>query len=225
MILRLVSGSGLGVRDAGQVAQEAVSGLHTLDVQAHILIGGEHLLELILAQQARVDEDAVEVLPDGAVQQHGGHRRIDTAREAQHHLVVTELLAQLAHGRLDEALRGPRLRAAADARDEVAEQLRTVGRVVDLGVELDAPRLLALDAEGRHAHILRAGDDAVVVGHARDGVAVRHPHLRGRRKARHQRIAGIAHREHRPAVLAARCRLHLTAVSMGQVLGSVADAQ
>ena len=56
----------------------------------------------------------------------------------------------------------PLLLAAADACDEILQQLRAVGRMVHFGVELDAPRLLALDVERRDAHVLRAGDDLVV---------------------------------------------------------------
>jgi len=97
--------------------------------------------------------------------------------------------------------------------------------MVDLGMELNAPGRLSLDVEGGHAHILRAGDDPIAVGHARNGVAVRHPHLRGRRKVLHQGILRIGDREHRPAVLAARSRLHLAAEGVGEILRAVADAQ
>ena len=215
----------LGVGDAGQVAQELGTGLHALDVQTHVLVRLQHVFELVLAQQSRIDEDAVEVLADGLVQQHGGHRRIDTARKSEHDLVVAHLLAQLAHGGLHETLRGPRLRAAADAHDEVLQQLRAVGRVVDLRVELDTPSLLARDAERGDAHILGAGDQFIVVGHARDGVAVRHPHLRSGRQVAHQRIRRIADGEHRTAVFAAGRGLHLAAEGRSEELGSVADAQ
>ena len=123
------------------------------------------VLEFVLAQQSRIDEDAVEVLPDGLVQQHRRHRRIDTARKAQHHLVAAQLLAQLAHGGLDETFRSPALRAAADADDEILQQLRAIGRMVDLGVELNAPRRLALNTERRYAHILRPGNQPIRRGH------------------------------------------------------------
>ena len=215
----------LGVRNARQIAQELGRGIHALDVQPHVLIGLQHLPELVLAQQARVDEDAVEVLADGLVQQHGRHRRIHAARKRQHDLVVAQLLAQFAHGSLHKTLRGPRLPAAADVHDEVFEQLRAVGRMVHFGVELDAPRLLAPDVEGGDAHVLGAGDQFIVVGHARNGVAVRHPHLRAGRKAAHQRIRGVAHGEHRTAVFAAGRGLHLAAESRGEELRAVADAQ
>ena len=91
MILRLVSGSLTPARSP----RNFVAGLHTLDVQAHVLIGLEHVLELVLAQQARIHEDAVEVLADGLVQQHGGHRRIDAARKPEHDLVVAQFLAAI----------------------------------------------------------------------------------------------------------------------------------
>ena len=215
----------LGLGNPGQVAEELRTGLDALDVETHVLVRLEHLLELVLAQQARIDEDAVEVLADGLVQQDGGHRGIDTSRKAQHDLVIAQLLAQFAHGSLDEALRGPRLGASADACDEVLQELLAVGRMVDLGVELDTPRLLALDVKGGDAHIFRAGNDPVGVGDPRNRIAMRHPHLRGRRKVLHERILGIAHREHRASVFAARSRLHLAAEGVGQILCAVADAQ
>ena len=159
------------------------------------------------------------------MKQHGGHRRVDAAREAQHDFIVAQFLAQLAHGSLDEALRSPALSASADADHEILQQLRAVGRMVDLGMELDAPRLLALDTERRHAHVLRPGDQTITGRHRRDGVAVRHPHLRPGRQSGHQRIGGIAHRQHGAAVFAAGCRLHLAAVGRREVLCPVADAQ
>ena len=159
------------------------------------------------------------------MEQHGGHRGVHAARKAQHHPVVAQLRAQIAHGRFDEALRRPRLRASADADHEVPEQLRAVGRVVDLGMELDAPRPLALHAEGGHADILRSGDEPVGNRHGGDRIPVRHPDLRGAGQAMHQRVLRIAHRQHRTAVLAARRRVHLAAESVGEVLCAVADAQ
>ena len=159
------------------------------------------------------------------MQQHGGHRRIDAARKAQHHTVVAQFLAQFAYGGLHEALRSPRLRASADADDEILQQLFAVGRVIDLGVELNAPCPLAADPVGRHADVLRRSDDPVPFGNARDRVAVRHPHLRRRRKIAHQRVLRVAHGEHRTAVLAAGSGLHLAAEGVRKVLRAVADAQ
>ena len=97
--------------------------------------------------------------------------------------------------------------------------------MIDLGVELNAPCPLAADPVGRHADVLRRSDDPVPFGNARDRVAVRHPHLRRRRKIAHQRVLRVAHGEHRTAVLAAGSGLHLAAEGMRKVLRAVADAQ
>lgn len=97
--------------------------------------------------------------------------------------------------------------------------------MVDLGVELNAPRRLALNTERRYAHILRPGNQPIRRGHRSDRIAVRHPHLRPGRQSRHQRVGGIAHRQHRPAIFAAGCGLHLAAEGRSQVLRPVADAQ
>lgn len=105
------------------------------------------------------------------------------------------------------------------------QQLRAVGRMVHFGVELDAPRLLALDVERRDAHVFRAGDDLIVRRNRRDRIAVRHPYLRGFGQAAHQRVVSIAHREHGAAVFTAGGGLHLAAEGRCEELRAVADAQ
>lgn len=52
----------LRVRDSCQVGKELLTGIHTNHVQAQYLIIVEHLLELVLAKHAMVDEDTGEVL-------------------------------------------------------------------------------------------------------------------------------------------------------------------
>ena len=159
------------------------------------------------------------------MQQHGRHRGIDAARKSEHDLVVAQLFAQFAHGGFHETLRCPLLLAAADTCDEVFQQLHAVGRMVHFGVELDAPRLLALDMERRDAHVFRAGDDLIVRRNRRDRIAVRHPYLRGFGQAAHQRVVSIAHREHGAAIFAAGGGLHLAAEGRCEELRAVADAQ
>ena len=97
--------------------------------------------------------------------------------------------------------------------------------MVHFGVELDAPRLLALDVERRDAHVFRAGDDLIVRRNRRDRIAVRHPYLRGFGQAAHQRVVSIAHREHGAAVFTAGGGLHLAAEGRCEELRAVADAQ
>ena len=43
-----------------------------------------------------------EILADGAVEKHGGYRRVDATAEAEHDLIVAKLLAQSLDCRLDK---------------------------------------------------------------------------------------------------------------------------
>ncbi len=83
-----------------------------------------HLFALAFAEQAVVDEDALELVADGLVQQRRRHRRIDAAAEAEQHAVLADLRAHRFAGRLDEALHRPARFRAADAEHEVGEDLR-----------------------------------------------------------------------------------------------------
>ncbi len=58
---------------------------------------GEDTVELILAEQAVVDEDTGEVLADGAMQKDSGHGGVDTAREAKDYTILTNLAADLGY--------------------------------------------------------------------------------------------------------------------------------
>ena len=180
----------LGVGDALQGAEELLPSIDPDDVQPQVLVVAQHALELALAQQAVVDEDTGEVLANGLVQEHGRHRGVDPAREREDDLVVAQLLSELGYGSLDEGGRRP---VALDARElkEVAQQLCPLLGVEGLGVELYAPGLLAVDAEGGCGYILRAGDDAEALGQRRDGIAVRHPYGAAWGQVLQQRVVGM----------------------------------
>ena len=161
----------------------------------------------------------------GTVEKHGGNGAVDTAAETEHHLVATHLLAQLLDSRLYEALGRPLLTAAADTDDEVAQQRRTVGRVVHLGVELYGIGLLALNLIASKLHVLRAANGLVARGQHLDGVTVTHPHLAAHGHTLHQRIAAVDERQVGTAVLAYLALLHAATAPLGQILGTVAHRQ
>jgi hypothetical protein len=74
--------------------------MHDLDAEA----AGEglhHLLGLVQAQQAVVDEDAGELVANGAVDQRRRDRGIDTAGQAEDHLFAADLLANPCDGLAD----------------------------------------------------------------------------------------------------------------------------
>ena len=59
-------------------------------VAKHLL----HVLRLTGTQQARIDEDACELIADRFVQENGGHRRIDTARQAADDTFLADLACE-----------------------------------------------------------------------------------------------------------------------------------
>ena len=92
MILRFCSGS----TTPGEPVQEEVAGaghvqVHAEGVAEHAL----HRLRFPVAEQPVVDEDAVELVADGPVQQGRDHRGVDAAAEAADHVVVAHLVADM----------------------------------------------------------------------------------------------------------------------------------
>ena len=81
----------LGIGHSGELAEEFFGCVDADHIEAEALIVAQHVAVLVLAEHAVIDEDAGEVAADGAVEKHCGHRRVDAAREAEHHLVVAEL--------------------------------------------------------------------------------------------------------------------------------------
>jgi hypothetical protein len=99
---------GLRVADAGQLAQEHVAGVH-VDQRDVVVVAeqGDDLVGLVLAQQAGVDEHAGQLVADRLVDQDGGHRAVDAARQAADHLAVADLVADLLDHLLAEGRHGP----------------------------------------------------------------------------------------------------------------------
>ena len=127
-------------------------------------------------QQAVVDEDAGELVADGLVDQHGGHRAVDAARQPADHAALADLGADLGDlGRLEMRHR-PVAGQAGDAAHEVADQLAALGRVRHFGVELHGVELARLVGDGRERRALRHGHHLEAGRQLRDPVAVAHPH-------------------------------------------------
>ena len=98
----------LGIGDARQLAEEALAGIDGVDVEAELVAQVLlHVDELVLAQHAVVDEDAGQLIADGAMHQHGRDRRIHAARERADDAPVADGLANAGDGLVDEALRRP----------------------------------------------------------------------------------------------------------------------
>ena len=129
----------LGIGDAVEPREEALLRAHVHERDAEVAGEGlDHLLGLVLAQEAVVDEDAGELVADGLVHEEGGHRRVDAARERAEDAFVPDRGPDERDLLLDHRGRRPRRRHVRDLVQEVLEDLLAMRRVHDLGVELDA---------------------------------------------------------------------------------------
>src|SRR5690606_15744844 len=93
---------------------------------------------LTFPQQPRVDQDAGQLVADRAVHEGGRDGRVHAAGESADHGAVADLRAYALDRLVDEGAGRPVGRAAADAEQEVGDDLVAARRVRDLGVELHA---------------------------------------------------------------------------------------
>ena len=216
---------GLGVGHPGQGAQELSPRVHGDEVHLEPPAEGlDDLLPLVLPQEAVVHEDAGELAPHRAVDEGGGDRGVHPAREAADDLFLPHLGADAAGRLVDEGAHGPVPRAAADAEDEVAEDLLAPRGVDHLGVELDAVEpVVGRDHRG-HGRAVRVGERPEAGRGRLDRVPVAHPDGLAPGRARedaHRRV----HHQLGPAVLAAVHRGHPPPEEVGHELHPVADAE
>ncbi len=98
----------LGIRLAGQFAEEVVFRVHADHFHAHVV--GEHFHDLVtflVTQQAVVDKHASELIADSLVKQRCHHGGIHPAGQAQDHFVSAYLLADGVDGIIDDVARRP----------------------------------------------------------------------------------------------------------------------
>ena len=217
----------LRLHDVGQQRGVAVLGVHVHEVHVELL--REHVLNffgLVLAQQPVVDEHAGQLLTDSLCAQRGHHGGVHAARKAQDHAIASHLLADGRHGIVDDGVHRPAGLKAADAEQEVPQQLVAVRRVAHLGMELRRvqPALRALH-RGHGAHVGR-GRHREARRRLGYGVAVAHPHrLLDGRLAVQQGRPLVAPRQRRGSVLALLGVAHGAAQRDGHNLLAVAEAQ
>ncbi len=202
-------------------------------LEVHVLREGvHHLLRLVQAQQPVVDEDAGELLADGAMDQRRRHRRIDAAREAEDDLLVSDLLLDFFY-RLGNIIRHVPVGAAtADAVHEALQQLRALARMRDLGMELHAVEAALLIRHRRDRAGVGGSHQLEPRRQLRDLVAVAHPDLEHAVAFRRAQVLdvfqqpGVAARpDFGVAELAHASRLDPAAELLGHGLHPVADAQ
>ncbi len=148
-----------------------------------------HDFRLARAQQAIVDENAGELVADGLVQQRRRDAGIHAAAQAENDLLLADLRADFLDGLVDVVAHRPAFAAAADAVDEIGNDLAAARRVDDFGMELQAEEFPRAVFDGGVFGIFRDGDGFEAVGDFRELVAVGIPDLQRLRQLGEQRAA------------------------------------
>ena len=216
---------GLGLAHALELLQEAPLGV---DGDERDLEGvaerADDLLALVLAHQAVVDEHAGELVADGAVHEQRGDGGVHAAGEPADDAPVTDLAADARDLVLDDRRRRPRRLAAADLGQEARQDLLAVGRVHDLGVELDAVDAALHVLDGGDGRGARGGQRGEARRRLEDGVAVGHPAGLLAREVREQ-TTGLFHDQVGASEFADLGLLDAPAELAHEQLHSVADAE
>ena len=127
----------LGFGHVGQERRVTILGVHVYEIHVELLREHRlHFLGLVLAQKSVVHEHAGQLLADGAGAQRRHHGGVHAARKPQNHAVVSHLRAYRRHGVVDDRVHLPRRLKAADAEQEVLQQIVAAGGVAHLGMEL-----------------------------------------------------------------------------------------
>ncbi len=165
----------LRVGDAGELRQELLLRAHVHERHVEVMAEGLlHLLALVHAQHAVVDEHAGEAVADGPVHQQRRHGAVHTTRQAADCALVTHLVLDALHLVIDDIGRGPRGREVTRVEQERLQQVGAEGRVDHLGVELhpESPAGAVLHRRdgcarrlGRHREAVRSGGHRVAVAH------------------------------------------------------------
>ena len=193
----------LWIREAFQRTEELLSCLYSPHIQPHMDVVVEYRGEFVLAQQAVVDEDALEPVADGPTQQFRRDRRVDAPAEPEDDAIVAEFFAQGADGFFDEARGRPVPAAAADSTHEVVQELRALDAVPDLWMELYAPNRTLPVPEPGIRHIVRPTNGLKLRPQLLNRIAVAHPHLRPLLHSFEERIGVVQGHQVGPAVFPA----------------------
>jgi hypothetical protein len=168
----------LWIGDAGQLGKELIAGIDVNHFHAQAAREGlHHLFCFAQPQQPVVDENAGELVADGAVDQRRRHRGVDPAGQAQDDFVAAHLGADLRDRFADVVGHVPVAAAAADVVHEALDDLPAFERVGDLWVELQSVETAGLVGHPGDRRRVVGRDDAEPRGQRGYFVAVAHPHV------------------------------------------------
>ena len=165
----------LGLRDTGQLAQEALLRVHPDEVDVPLVEGGLHLVPLVFPHEAVVHKDAGELFAHRLGQQGGYHGGVHAAGQSQEHLAGAHLLPDLLDGSFAVVPHGPVALGTAHLIEEVADHGDAVLRVVDLRVVLHPVEATGIVGDGHIGACVGVGGEGEALGHLGHIVPVAHP--------------------------------------------------
>ena len=130
-------------------------------------------------EQAVVHKDAVQVLANGPVEQHGHNSGINAAGQGTDNMLVADLGPGLFHHALHKGGHGPVGSQVGNLEEEVFQHAGAIHAVVHFGMELHGIDAAFLIGHGSHIQGVGAGRDPEAGRHLQHAVAVAHPHLGG----------------------------------------------
>ena len=131
---------GLGICLADQASEKALLGVDADELQVKTAARSEnalHLVALILAHEAVVDKDTVQLVADGFGQKGCGDSGIHAAGEAQQDVFVPDLFSEFFDSALGKGGHLPVAPAAADIKDKTAEHFCSLRSMHYFRMELD----------------------------------------------------------------------------------------
>ena len=168
----------LGRGHALEGGDELVGGVDAADIEVELRPEPVHeAVELALAQQAVVDEDAGQAPADGLVDDEGRDERVDAAAQPADDALLAHRAADLRDLALDERGHVPVGREPGQLEEEIGQDLLAVPGVDDLGMELDAVDAAVRVLDGGRLGVGRPARDAEAGRELLQAVAVAHPDL------------------------------------------------
>ncbi len=212
------------IRHVREALEKQIRRVHELERQSQSREPRPNLLCFVQPQQAVVDEDARQAVPNRAVQQDRGDRRVDTAREPTHDPPLAHLRPNPRDALLHKRRHRPIPTAAADVVGEVAKDRRARFGVGHLGMKEQRVESARRILHGRHGRVRGRGDHGESGRRVGDEIAVAGPDLeRGRQPREQCRPRLDLHR--RVAELATRGTADRAAEHVRHQLHAVANAE
>jgi hypothetical protein len=184
------------ITHAFERGEETIGRIYTYHPHAEMVRKGvHHLVALVMAQQAMINEHASQLIAYCLVQQRRDHRRINTAGQAQQDLAIPDLLTYARNRVGDDVAGRPVAGAAADVVDETLHDRLPLKRVRDFRVELHSVKPPLAVLHGRQWRVAAARRRFEARRQRLHSIAVAHPDLEERRPA-----LGVAEPAQQPGV-------------------------